>query len=354
MPTRSPAASVLPHLHLSRGRGYRAPVFWQHDGLLPRLLLPLAAVTAAVTALRLRREGWFCPVPVICVGNATVGGAGKTTVTLDLARRLVARGWGVHVLLRGYGGSARGLHWVEPDEPASVVGDEALLHAAVAPTWTCADRKRGAQALLAACAEVVLMDDGLQNPGVRKRLSLLVVDGASGFGNGRVFPAGPLREPVAAAARRCQAAVLIGPDATGALAKLPPALPVHRVRLVPGPEAAALARRRVLGFAGIAMPEKFFSTLAEAGADLVARRPFPDHHPYTPAELDNLLAEASRLDAVPVTTAKDAVRLPPAARERVQVLTVSLAWEDPNAPEDLLRTVINTWASEGRYRRFYA
>ncbi len=293
-------------------------------------------------------------MPVICVGNATLGGAGKTTVTLDLSRRLVARGWGVHVLLRGYGGSARGLHWVDPDEPASIAGDEALLHAAIAPTWTCANRKTGAQALLAACAEVVLMDDGLQNPGVQKRLSLLVIDGATGFGNGRVFPAGPLREPVSAAAGRCQAAVLIGPDATGALAKLPPGLPVHRAALQPGPEAAAFAGRRVLGFAGIAMPEKFFATLTEAGADLVARRPFPDHHPYTQAELDSLLAEADRLDAVPVTTAKDAVRLPPALRERVLVLTVSLAWEDPNAPEDLLRTVINTWASEGRYRRSYA
>jgi tetraacyldisaccharide 4'-kinase len=330
------------------------PAFWQHNGLRARLLTPLSAATAAITARRLRREGWFCPVPVICVGNATVGGAGKTTVTLDLSRRLAAHGWGVHVLLRGYGGSARGLHWVEPDEPASVAGDEALLHAAIAPTWTCADRGQGAQALLAAGAEVVLMDDGLQNPGVRKRFSLLVVDGATGFGNGRVFPAGPLREPVAAAAARCHAAVLIGPDATGALTQLPAGLPVHRARLAPGREAAALAGRRVLGFAGIAMPDKFFATLVETGADVVARRPFPDHHAYSQGELDGLLAEADRLDALPVTTAKDAVRLPPALRDRVQVLTVSLAWDDPAAPEGLLRTVINAWASEGCYRRSYA
>ncbi len=332
----------------------RPPSFWHHPGLLPHLLSPLGAITAGVTALRLRRGGWFCPVPVICVGNVTLGGAGKTTVALDLSRRLVARGWGVNVLLRGYGGSARGLHWVELTESAAIVGDEALLHAAIAPTWICADRKRGAQALVAACAEVVLMDDGLQNPGVQKRFSLLVVDGASGFGNGRVFPTGPLREPVAEAAGRCQAAVLIGPDAAGAAAKLPPGLPVHHARLVPGPEAAALAGRRVLAFAGIALPEKFFATLADIGAEVVARRPFPDHHPYTQAELDNLLIEADRLDAVPVTTAKDAVRLPPAVRARVQVLTVSLAWEDPDAPEDLLRTVINSWASEGRCRRNYA
>ena len=129
---------------------------------------------------------------------------------------------------------------------------------------------------------------------------------------------------------------------------------MHRAHLVPGPEAASLAGRRVLGFAGIAMPDKFFATLAETGADLVARRPFPDHHPYAQAELEALLAEADRLDAMPVTTAKDAVRLPPSVRERVDVLTVSLAWEDPDAPEGLLRTVINTWASEGRYRRNYA
>jgi tetraacyldisaccharide 4'-kinase len=330
------------------------PAFWQRDDWRARLLSPLAAVTATITALRLRREGWFCPVPVICVGNVTLGGAGKTTVTLDLARRLVARGWGVHVLLRGYGGRARGLHSVDRAESAAIAGDEALLHAAIAPTWTCADRKRGAQALVAACAEVVLMDDGLQNPGLRKQFSVLVVDGASGFGNGRVFPAGPLREQVIAAARRCQAAVMIGPDATGALAKLPHDLPVLNARLVPGLESAALAGRRALGFAGIAIPEKFFTTLAETGAELVARRPFPDHHHYRKSELDELLAEADRLGAVPVTTAKDAVRLPSAFRDRVQVLTISLAWENPDAPEDLLRTVINTWASEGRDRRSYA
>lgn len=321
--------------------------------LLTFALAPFSLVTRAITALRMRRTGWYCPIPVICVGNATMGGAGKTTVALDLVRRLRARGWNTHVLLRGYGGSGRGLQYVEPDDPASRVGDEALLHAAIAPTWTCADRTLGAQAIVAAAAEVIVMDDGLQNPGVQKRLSLLVVDGATGFGNGRVFPAGRLREPVRTAARRCQAVVLIGDDATGALAQLPPALPVHRARLLPGPEAAALAGRRVFGFAGIAFPAKFFATLAQTGAEVVACQPFPDHHLYTQEELNGLLAEAARLDALPVTTAKDAVRLPPAVREKVQVLSVSLAWDDPEAPEALLRDVINAWAAEGLYRRCY-
>jgi tetraacyldisaccharide 4'-kinase len=343
VPTRSPSPSALARLDLSRFAG---EVSW--------VLSPLSAITTAVTARRMRRTGWACPVPVICVGNATMGGAGKTTVTLDLATRLIARGWRPHILLRGYGGSSRGVHRVQAGDTAALVGDEALLHVAIAPTWVSADRARGAQAAVAAGAEVVLMDDGLQNPGLQKRLSLLVIDGATGFGNGRVFPAGPLREPVAAAASRCQAAVLIGPDATGARGKIPSGLPVLCARLTPGPEAAALAGRPVLAFAGIAMPGKFFKTLAEAGANVVARHPFADHHGYTRSELDKVLAEADRLTAVPVTTAKDAVRLPPDIRARVQVLSVSLEWEDPGAPEALLRDAINTWASEAMDRRNYA
>ena len=188
------------------------PGFWGRDGVLPRLLSPLAAVTAAVTAWRVARPGWRAPVPVICCGNVTVGGAGKTTVALDLGARLAARGRAVHFLLRGYGGSVRGPHRVAAGDTAARVGDEALLLAEVAPTWIGADRAASARAAVAAGAQVLVMDDGLQNPGLHKDLSLLVVDGASGFGNGRVLPAGPLREPVAAGAARCQAAVLIGPD----------------------------------------------------------------------------------------------------------------------------------------------
>lgn len=332
---------------------WRAPAFWQRDGVVARLLSPLSAALAGVTALRMRRRGWYCPIPVICVGNATVGGAGKTTVALDLAERLTAHCWAVHVLLRGYGARTGGLRWVEPGDAVVDVGDEALLHAALAPTWTCADRQLGARAAVAAGAEVLLLDDGLQNPGVQKRCSLLVIDGASGFGNGRVLPAGPLREPIAAAAARCEAAVLIGRDQTGALEQLPPALPVLRARLVAAPDAVALKGRRVLAFAGIAMPDKFFASLTDAGAEVVRRVPFPDHHMFQPAELTAVLSQAEAMQALPVTTTKDAVRLPADIRSRVSVLRVNLAWEDPTAPERLLGDVINGWATEGRYRRTY-
>lgn len=329
------------------------PAFWRQPGpaLLPAALAPVAAVTAGITARRTRRPGWVAPVPVLCVGNVTVGGAGKTTVALDLAARLIARGRRVHVLLRGYGGKVRGPHYVRPDDAAARVGDEALLHAALAPTWVGGDRRRSAQAAIAAGADLLVMDDGLQNPGLAKQVSLLVIDGGTGFGNGRVLPAGPLREPVAAAAVRCRAAVLIGEDRTNAAAALPPDLPVLRASLVPGPQAASLAGRRVLAFTGIAVPEKFYASLAATGAEIVARRSFADHHLFTPAEREAVLADAARLQAIPVTTAKDAVRLPADLRPRVTVLGVALAWQDEAA---LLDCVIDPVTDAARYEASHA
>ena len=222
----------------------RAPEFWSGDGgggLLPLLLSPFAALYGAATARRVARPGWKAPVPVICCGNATAGGAGKTTVALDLGRRLANRGIAVHFLLRGYGGSLKGPLRVDPAHHDSLaVGDEALLLAAERPAWISADRAAGARAAIAAGAQAIVMDDGLQNPTLEKDVSLLVVDGTYGFGNGRVIPAGPLREPVAEAAARCRAAVLIGEDECNALALLPPRLPVLRAHRRPGPEAAML------------------------------------------------------------------------------------------------------------------
>lgn len=316
----------------------RAPSFWSRDGVLPRTLSPLSAIAAALTARRIARPGWRAPVPVICCGNVTVGGAGKTTLVLDLAHRLSDRG--VHILLRGYGGAARGTHRVAPDDPVSLVGDEALLLAKVAPTWTGHDRAASARAALQAGARILLMDDGLQNPTLSKTCSILVIDGRTGFGNGRVLPAGPLREPVAAAAVRCQAVVLIGADATRTISQLPPTLPVLRTDLVQDPSIATLAGRRVVAFAGIALPEKFFDPLRQAGVTLVATRPFPDHHAYTPRELDGLLRQARDQNAIPVTTPKDAVRLPPALRAQVTVIGVGLKWHDPNQIDQLLEKVV--------------
>ncbi len=316
----------------------RAPGFWSgKPGVAAALLSPIAALYAATTARRMSRHGQKLALPVICCGNATAGGAGKTTVALDLGERLSARGLAPHFLLRGYGGKLKGPARVDPmTHDSRAVGDEALLLAAIAPTWVSADRAAGGGAAQAAGAQAIIMDDGLQNPTLEKSLSLLIIDGSYGFGNGRVIPSGPLREPVAAAAARCQAAVLIGEDETGALAQLPPGLPVLRAWLVPGPEAAKLAGKPVVAFCGIANPRKFFATLQEAGAVMAARHPFADHYPFDDQEIRDILAEGEKLRATPVTTRKDIVRIPPALRTGIQVVSIALAWDDPAEIEALL------------------
>jgi tetraacyldisaccharide 4'-kinase len=317
----------------------RAPEFWSGEGggLMSLLLSPIAALYGAATARRMARPGWQAPVPVICCGNATAGGAGKTTVALDLGRRLAARGVAVHFLLRGYGGRLKGPVRVDPAlHDSQAVGDEALLLAAERPAWISADRAAGARAAVAAGAHAIVMDDGLQNPTLQKDLSLLIIDGSFGFGNGRIIPAGPLREPVAEAASRVRAAVMIGADECGAAALLPPRLPVLRAHLRPGPEAELLAGQPVYAFCGIANPRKFFATLQEGGAVLAGRMAFADHYPFDEGDMRDLLAEADALRAIPVTTRKDFVRIPPAFRSRVTVVTIRLEWSDPVAIEALL------------------
>ena len=320
-----------------------APAFWARDGsgIPQRLLRPLGAVTAAITARRVAQSGWAAPVQVMCCGNAALGGSGKTTLALDLLRRLQARKVAAHSLIRGYGGSARGVHRVNTRDEAGLVGDEALLLAQIAPTWIGADRAASARAAITAGAECLVLDDGLQNPTLRKDMSLLVVDGGFGFGNRHVFPAGPLREPVATAASRCRAAILIGKDEHAAEAVLPPTCQVIRASLVAAPEASELSGRRVLAFAGIGRPGKFFASLAEVGAVLAGRRTFPDHHPFTDADIRRLEQDAARLEAILVTTAKDAIRLSPRDRLRVRVLQVGLAWRDETEIEALLTELLS-------------
>ncbi|HZT52335.1 MAG TPA: tetraacyldisaccharide 4'-kinase [Stellaceae bacterium] len=311
-----------------------APEFWARDGIAAHLLQPLAwAYEAAGAARRALARPWRAPVPVICVGNLVAGGAGKTPVALSLAHRLAARALRPHLLSRGYGGRLPGPVRVDPaTHDAAAVGDEPLLLARAAPTWIARDRAAGAQAAVAAGAGVIVMDDGFQNPALAKDLSLLVVDGDYGFGNRRVMPAGPLREPVAAALARADAAVLMGEDRCGMAAALA-GLPLLRARLIPA--APAALDGPVVAFAGIARPEKFFASVAAAGMRLVARHGFADHRAYRERELARLAAEAAALGARLVTTAKDAVRLPPAWRARVAVLEVEVLWQD-EAPLDRL------------------
>lgn len=312
----------------------RAPAFWQTDGLWPHALAPFSAVATAATARRVARPGWRATVPVICCGNASVGGSGKTTLALDLGARLRTRGVAVAFLTRGYKGGVRGAARVTPGHRAAEVGDEALLLAAMAPTYVGADRAASARAAIADGAAALVMDDGLQNPTLRRDLAFLVIDGAAGFGNGRVLPAGPLREPVVAAAARCQAAVLIGPDDGGAARMLPASLPILRAGLRSEVEPSL---GRLHAFAGIGRPEKFFASLRQAGAEVVGISAFPDHHAYTAPEVARLLGQAAASGAILVTTPKDHARLPPDAAAKVRPVGVTLLWDAPDEIEALLR-----------------
>lgn len=332
----------------------RAPRFWgENAGLAADALLPLGV--AWDMAGRLRRAAvrpWLAPVPVVCVGNLVAGGAGKTPVTLALADWLTARGIAVHVVSRGYGGSAAGPLRVDPAiHDAGKVGDEALLLAARAPVWVARDRAAGVAAAAASGAKAVLLDDGFQNPAVAKRLALLVVDADYGFGNGRVMPAGPLRENLCRGLARADAVVLLAAD--GERCSRPVAglgaRPVVPAVLTPL-AGERFAGRRVLAFAGIARPAKFFATLRRVGAELVATRGFPDHFRFHEGDIAALRRAAAGARAQLVTTAKDFVRLPLAVRAEVEVLAVEIRWPDPAAMAGLLAPVMLLADGNGRDR----
>ena len=315
----------------------RAPEFWRRDGLMPALLAPLGCAYAAAGELRRRAATpQRLPVPVVCIGNLVAGGAGKTPVAISVVGRLRAMGIDAHILSRGYGGRLAGPLRVDPARHHYTdVGDEALLLARAAPTWVARDRRAGGRAAVAAGAGAIVLDDGHQNPHLVKNLSMVVVDGGYGFGNGRVLPAGPLREPVGRGLSRAGAVVVLGEgDAPAGLEGC--GVPVLRAALRPGPDAAALAGRPVVAFAGIGRPEKFFQTLVALGADLRATFAFADHHPYRAGDLAPALAAAQQEGASIVTTEKDAVRLPRGVAERVATLAISVCWQDMSALDGLL------------------
>lgn len=298
-----------------------APAFWWQPvpTLKGRLLAPLGWIYGSVTAWRMkRRPRGKADRPVVCVGNLVLGGAGKTPTTLALARELGAQGCKTGFLLRGFGGEQKKPLQVEAGHSARQVGDEALLYARAGPTVVAADRISGAALLSRAGVDVILMDDGFQNPALHKDLSVVVIDSDTAWGNGLCFPAGPLRAPVDHQLRQAGAVVVLGDgarlDAISTAAQRTH-VPVFHGHIITEKLPAVAAGSRLLAYSGIGRPEKFFASLADTGCLVVKSLPFPDHHLYTEADAEKILSRCRSLSAVPVTTEKDHARLQHAPKD---------------------------------------
>jgi len=306
----------------------KTPGWWNEKSFMSALLLPLSFAyeigsilqRALIPSVRL-------PIPVICIGGLTAGGAGKTPVALHIGTLIKDRNVPAFFLSRGYGGMAKGPLLVNPARhSAQEVGDEPLLLAKVLPTVVAKDRLSGAKFAIAKGAKAIIMDDGFQNPAIAKTLSLVVIDGRNIFGNNRLIPAGPLREPPQYGLRRAHAAIVV--DRAPIAPALPPGLPVLFAKTQPVTEHA-LRGKKMLAFCGIASPKKFFRTLTSLGLSPVETIAFPDHYLYTISDWRKLVRKANKIKAGLVTTAKDVVRLPQAMQKQVSVVDITLTFDNP-------------------------
>jgi tetraacyldisaccharide 4'-kinase len=332
----------------------KTPSFWyappEAQPPWQKILVPLSWLYAWIVR---QRFDLYYPIPlskpVVCVGNLVAGGAGKTPVVLSLVRLLKERGHNPHALTRGYGGGEIGPIQVAPSRDTSEdVGDEALLLVDAAPTWVSRNRALGAQAAIDSGANIVVMDDGFQNPVIYRDFSLVVVDSAAPFGNGGVMPAGPLRENPARGLARADAVVVLGQAPQEAIARLTGLradLKIFTARLVPSAAAPPVSGQRIYAFAGIGRPAKFRKTLEEAGAIIEGWGEYPDHYMYKPEDLAPLVQAAEKSGSMIITTAKDHVRLPPAFKDKIAVYGVDVVWDDAAGLVDYIDATLKTHRS---------
>ena len=307
------------------------PNFWKKPHFLAYLLWPFSLIYWALTVLRtFRYRPEPLPVPVICIGNNTVGGNGKTPMVIFCAALLQKAGFSPHVISRGYKGSFQGTMRVDTSaHTAAEVGDEPLLIAKHAPCWVATRRADAALAAIAEGADCIIMDDGMQNPTIKKDLTLMVVDGTFGFGNRMMIPAGPCREPLEVSLNKAQMLIVMGEAKHKDVASVKQIHPhvFQAVLRVDERNKQRVADQSLIAFAGIGHPEKFFDTLRQCGAHLSATYPFADHHRYRDQELEKLISEAQEKGAALITTEKDWLRLPSVYQEKITYLPVSVAMQ---------------------------
>lgn len=312
----------------------KTPKFWQEPNWISMLLTPLGELYALATKLRLRfKKSKHVDIPVICIGNLTAGGTGKTPTAISLAVMLQSAGIYPNFLSRGYHGTLQNTQVDCTHHTPQQVGDEPLLLARIAPTFINADRYQGALMAQANQAECILMDDGFQNPTLYKDLSLLVIDGSAGFGNTKCIPAGPLREHITDGLKRAHAVLIIN-DEQNIAATFP--LPCFKGKIVPS--KLQLNNNRVVAFAGIGRPEKFFDMLKGKGISVDKKAVFPDHYDYTRFDIESLLSEAGTLPLV--TTTKDAVKVPRDMQNRLVVVSGQFVFDEPATVQNMLKGIL--------------
>ncbi len=311
----------------------KTPDFWKEKNLLSEILAPLGRLYAAATQLRFRLNiPYKADKPVICIGNLTAGGTGKTPVALSIAQMLKKAGKNPFFLSRGYGGTIHNIVVNKMVHTPSQVGDEPLLLSECAPVVVNPDRAAGAKLAMAHGADCLVMDDGFQNPKLYKDLSFLVFEGAYGIGNGYAIPAGPLRETLAQGVKRAQAAIILGEDKTGIAKQL--SLPIFYGKITE--EQPKIDNPDILTFAGIGHPEKFYASLKKCGFNVVEKHDFPDHHVYARGELQSLIEQAKKHKLDIYTTSKDYVKIPFALQKHFKVLNITVTWEKPDALKDFI------------------
>jgi tetraacyldisaccharide 4'-kinase len=308
------------------------PSFWRQRTLIAHILRPVSWIYTSISLLRRQLiHAHTAPLPVIAVGNILAGGAGKTPVAIAIGTALLHKGVKIAFVTRGYGGTHKGPLLINQHSYQDV-GDEALLLSKIAPTIVARRRLEGVRLALSIGAELVILDDGLHHPYMKHDLRILVYDGAIGLGNGLLLPAGPLRESWPSMLARIDSIILLGENTLPACEQTP----VINADICP----SHTPQGRLLAFAGIAYPEKFFNTLHRLPAQLVDTIAFPDHHPYTDKDMQRLLTKATAMNASLITTEKDAVRLPPAMQSHVLTLPIHVRFKQPKQLETLLQPFI--------------
>jgi len=316
----------------------RTPSYWNKKNLISYFLLPFGVVYAFATSRRVSKPSKQADKKVICVGNLTAGGSGKTPVAISIVGLLRELGYNPAFVSRGYGGKIKGV-MVDPKiHTAHDVGDEPMVLARIAPVSINPDRYKAAEKAIAEGADIIVMDDGYQNPTLKKDISFLVFDGDFGIGNGFPIPAGPMRENFEEGLERASAAMIIGDDTHHLSSKLRP-LPVFYGRVEPV-KPKEIKNKKIIAFAGIGRPEKFYHSLREAGFDVLETKDFPDHYCYTKKELNDLLFKARKLGADIYTTSKDYVKIPTDLQPNFKILEIKINWGYDKKLRDFIEAML--------------